>query len=94
MMATYSVLLVVAYLEIHLEMEIETQLGLLEETILDLQLSPLITLYCWMGKRSGGMLEQKHQNTCRTLSKAFISRTCSHHKFCLNLHHRQLNVLE
>ena len=37
-------------LDINLELEIEKELGLLEEIIWVLQLAPLMALDCWMGK--------------------------------------------
>ena len=46
-METYSDLLTVTYLEINLEMEIETQVNLLEEMIWVIQLAPLTGLYYW-----------------------------------------------
>ena len=94
MMATDSDLLMVVYLEIHFELEIETQLGLLEEMIWDIQLAPLMVLYCWMGKSLGGLLSQNRQRICRTGSHAVLSCTCPHYKFRLHLYHIQFDVLE
>ena len=62
-MATYSDLLMMKNLVIHLELEIETQLGLLEKLIWILQLAPLMALNCWMEKSLGSLLKQNHQYT-------------------------------
>ena len=65
----YSDLLMVTNLELHLDLEIETQLGFLDEMIWVLQLAPLMALDCWMGKSLVGLLSQHHQCTCCTCSK-------------------------
>ena len=60
-------------LEPHLELEIETQVSLLEEMIWIIQLDPLMTLYCLMGKRLGGLLDQNNQHTCCTCRNYVLS---------------------
>ena len=69
----YSDLLMVTNLELHLDLEIETQLGFLDEMIWVLQLAPLMALDCWMGKSLGDLLAQNQQCTCCTWSKAVLS---------------------
>ena len=61
MMETYLDIMMMNNLYPHLEMEIETQLGLLDEMIWILQMAPLMALYCWMGKSFGGLLAQNYQ---------------------------------
>ena len=83
----YSGLIMMNPLELHLELDIETQLVLLEEIIWVLQLAPLMDLDCWMGNRLGGVLAQNHQRTCCTWSKAVLSLTFPNHNICLIMHH-------
>ena len=64
-----SDLLMTTNLEIHLELEIETQVGLLEEMIRFFQLSSLVALNFCMGKSLNSLLAQNHQHTCRTQGK-------------------------
>ena len=65
--------LMVINLEPHLELEIERQLGLLDEMIWVLQLAPLMALDCCMEKSLGGLMAQNKQCTCCTWSKGVLS---------------------
>ena len=58
MMSTYLDVLMMTYLKIHLELKIETQLGLLEEMKLVPQLAPFMVMDFWMGNSLDGLFAQ------------------------------------
>ena len=79
MMASYSDLL-------KLELQIETQLGLMEELICVIHMA----LDCWMGKSLGGLLVfHTYQHTCHTQRKPFLDCTWPEKQTNHHIHHRQ-----